>query len=147
MVTNSESPQRELLNEALKLLVVAHYVLAGITFLLAPAFLYLAWSGWSMLHPERGQQWTPMPGQEILDPVVWGAAFFAAGVLLGSLCLMHAGLIAYVGRSITRRKRRLFCLIFSCFDLTYIPLGTALGIFAIVLLRKPAVKEQFDATR
>jgi hypothetical protein len=69
--------------------------------------------------------------------------FFMGGGILATLSLMHAGLLAYVGRCIARRRRRRFCLIFSTFDLTYLPLGTALGVFALLLLLKPQVKQEF----
>jgi hypothetical protein len=141
---NAAPASDDLLTESLRLLVVAHYLLAGVTLLLAPAGIYLAIAGWDLLHPARGEAWTPRPGQEIFDPLRWGAVFFVGGGVLASLSLLHAGLIAYVGRCLARRRRRRFCLAFSIFDLTYIPLGTALGIFALVLLLKPQIKQQFE---
>jgi hypothetical protein len=138
-----DAPQTALYDEALKVLVAAHYVLAAITLAMTPVGIYLAWTGWDLLHPARGEAWTPRPGQELFDPVRWGAALYFAGGALASLSVVHAGLLAYIGRCIARRKRRLLCLIFSAFDMTYVPLGTALGVFALVLLTKEPVKQQF----
>lgn len=137
----AHSPQ--LLAESLRLLVAAHYLLAVVTLLMAPAGVYLAWSGWTMLHPARGEAWTPKPGQEIFDPVIWGTTFYLAGGAWAALSIVHAGALAYIGHCIARRRRRGLCLAFSIFDLTYIPLGTTLSVFALLLLLKPPVREEF----
>jgi hypothetical protein len=134
-------------DEALQVLVAAHYVLAGITVSSLPVFLFVAWTGWDLLHPERGESWSPRRGLEFLDPLYWGAVLYLAGGALATLSVVHAGLLAYIGRCIARRRRRLLCLIFSTFDLTYMPLGTTLSVFALVLLTKQPVKEQFAKVR
>lgn len=144
MTTTDSSPPNDLVTESLHVLVAAHYVLAFVTALLTPFGLYLAFVGWALLHPARGEAWTPRPGQEIFDPLRWGAVFFMLGGILASLSLLHAALLAYVGRCIARRRRRRFCLAFSAFDLTYVPLGTTLGVFALLLLLKPQVKQEFE---
>jgi hypothetical protein len=143
-MTNEPQASGDLLTESLRLLAVAHYVLAFVTALLTPAGVYLAYVGWSLLHPARGEAWTPEAGQELFDPLRWGAAYFLIGGILASLALLHAGVLVFVGRAIAGRRRRVFCLMFSAFDLTYIPLGTALGVFTLMLLTKPQVKQQFD---
>ena len=65
------------------------------------------------------------------------------GGILATLSLLHAALLAYVGRCIALRRHRRFCLMFSVFDLTYIPLGTTLSVFALLLLLKPQVRQEF----
>jgi hypothetical protein len=143
----SGPPQRELHDEALEVLAVAHYVLAAITAAMAPVFVYIAWIGWDLVHPAPGEHWTPRPGQEMIDPLFWGAVLYLSGGAIASLAVIHGGLLAYVGRCLARRRRRLFCLIFSVLDLTYVPLGTVLGVCVLVLLTKERVKQQFAATR
>jgi hypothetical protein len=139
----SAPPEHELHDEALQVLAVAHYVLAGITAMTAPVFVYIAWIGWDLVHPAPGEGWSPRPGQELVDPLFWGAVLYFAGGALASLAVMHGALLAYVGRCLARRRRRLFCLIFSVLDMTYIPLGTILGVCVLVLLTKAHVKQQF----
>ena len=136
-------PSDKLLTESMRLLVLGHYVLAVVTALMAPAGIYLAFAGWAMLHPARGDAWTPKPGQEIFDPLVWGTTFYLTGGALAGLSIIHASLLVHIGRSIARRKRRRLCLAFSFFDLTYIPLGTALSVVALLLLLKPQVRDEF----
>ncbi len=139
------SPQHQLLAESLHLLVLAHYVLAAITALMTPLGLYLIFVGWGLLHPARADAWTPRRGQEMLDPVLWGTVFYLGGGALASLAIVHAGLIAYIGRQIARRRRRKLCLAFSVFDLTYVPLGTTLSVFTLLLLLNPAARDEFSA--
>lgn len=143
--TDSSLPSNQLLRESLRLLVLAHYVLALVTALMAPAGIYLAWAGWSMLHPARGDAWTPKPGQEIFDPLVWGATFYLVGGVLAGLSIIHSLLLVHIGRSIAHRKRRRLCLAFSFFDLTYIPLGTTLSVFTLLLLLNPQVRDEFNS--
>lgn len=47
------------------------------------------------------------------------------------------------GYFLLTRKHHLFCLIAAGIECAYPPLGTALGVFTIVLLLQPAVKEMF----
>jgi hypothetical protein len=52
------------------------------------------------------------------------------------------------GRSLARRKRYLFCLIVAgTMCVMCNPLGTVLGVFTIVVLLRPSVKELFGANR
>ncbi len=143
----SDASHRELHDEALQVLSVAHYVLAALTIAMTPVGIYLVWVGWDLLHPARGEAWTPRAGQEFLDPVRWGATLYFTGGVLASLSVIHAGLLAYIGRCIARRTRRRLCLAFSVFDMTYVPLGTALGVCTLVLLLKDPVKSQFAKVR
>ena len=141
---HEEASDDQLLSESLNLLAAAHYVLAVVTALLMPVGLYLAWVGWDLLHPARGEHWLPRPGQELLDPLRWGAVFFMLGGVLATLSLLHAGVLVYIGRMLARRRRRRLCLAFSIFDLTYVPLGTALGVLTLVALLKPQARQMFE---
>jgi hypothetical protein len=77
-------------------------------------------------------------------PPEFGIFLMAMGggaILIGwsfAACLIVAG------RSLSERKRYLFCLIVA--GLTCVlcnPLGTVLGVFTIVVLMRPSVKEMF----
>jgi hypothetical protein len=112
---------------------------------MAPVAAYIYYLGWNLLHDPASQQ--RFDGPPLLDPLLWGAIWAMVGGSLATLSVVHAIVLVYVGRCIARRRRRLFCLVFSIFDLTYAPLGTALGLFAIVLLSRPVVKAAFDASK
>ena len=59
--------------------------------------------------------------------------------------LTLAVLILAVGRSLSRRKRYNFCLVMACVECLFMPFGTALGVFTIVVLNRPSVKQSFGA--
>jgi hypothetical protein len=65
----------------------------------------------------------------------------AAGGLIGSLLLISC--IAIVGYAIRRRRWWQFCTTVSVLLLPSIPVGTALGIFGLIVLNKPEAKEMF----
>jgi hypothetical protein len=126
----------------LRWLARLHYALAILTAATAPLGGYLMYLGWSLLkNPAASQRYD---GPAIFDPLVWGATWFMAGGVLATLSLLHGAILWYVGRQIAARRRRRFCLIFSICDLTYVPIGAALALFAIILLTRPQVKSQFD---
>jgi hypothetical protein len=127
--------------QQLRLLAMLHYVLGGITAAFAPLCAYLAWLGLPLLQPPSDAG--VYRGVGFLDPLLVGAFLVTLGVVLGMLSLMHGAILAYVGRCIARRRRRVLCLVFSAFDLMYVPLGTAIGIYALVLLTRPAIKPLF----
>jgi hypothetical protein len=50
--------------------------------------------------------------------------------------------LVYIGRCIARRRRTL-CLAFSIFHLLNVPSGTILSVFALILLKRPAIRQTF----
>lgn len=77
-----------------------------------------------------------------------GISVFMVGAFVVTLSLVHGLALAYIGRCIARRRRRGLCIGFSIFDLTYlfpVPIGTALSVFALVMLFRPGVVQQFAA--
>ena len=65
----------------------------------------------------------------------------AGGGLFGSLLL--TGCIALVGHAIRKRRWWNFCYVVSILMCPSFPLGTALGIFSLIVLNKPEAKEMF----
>ena len=65
------------------------------------------------------------------------------GMVLG---LVGAALTILVGRSLAQRKRWLMCFIIACLQCVQFPLGTCLGVFSIIVLNRPAVKQAFGRT-
>ena len=54
-------------------------------------------------------------------------------------------LMIFMGRFLGKRKRYTFCFVVAVISCLFMPLGTILGIFTIIVLSRPAVKEAFDA--
>jgi len=49
----------------------------------------------------------------------------------------------YAGRFIKERRNYTFCFVMSCINCMFMPLGTVLGIFSIIVLVRDSVKEIF----
>jgi hypothetical protein len=54
-----------------------------------------------------------------------------------------AVLVAIAGRSIARRKHYQFCFVLACVECIFMPFGTVLGVFTILVLNRSSVKELF----
>jgi hypothetical protein len=55
--------------------------------------------------------------------------------------------MSVAGRSLAARKRYTFCIIVAAISCTFFPLGTALGVFTILVLSRPSVKALFENPR
>lgn len=77
------------------------------------------------------------------------AAPMAAGLVLvlAALLVLALGvLLLFAGNSVAKRRRWALCLVMGCLNLGSFPLGTALGVFAIMVLTRPTVKALFNAS-
>jgi len=133
----------------LRLLAILHYVLGGVTAALMLPLLPLVWISYRSFEDFNEAAAHPaVTGSG--DITLWGftsAVCLAAFVSLAVLCPVHGALLAYIGRSIARRRRRLLCLVFSGLHVINLPFGTALSVFAFLVLRRPSVKESFTRRR
>lgn len=77
------------------------------------------------------------------DPPLLGMMLILCGAALILLAIVHAGLLAYIGRLLQVRRRWTLCLVFSALDLMYFPPGTALGTYALFVLLRPEVRAAF----
>jgi|GEM_PF-311865 len=75
---------------------------------------------------------------------------FALGcaVSLGLLFLIFLGVLGaahvYSGLYIKRRKKRFFSLVLAGFDCLLIPIGTVLGVSALIILNRASVKRIYE---
>ncbi len=124
--------------EHLRQLSIFHYVVGGITALCACIlFIHLA-IGLAMLFGVFPDNDAP-PAIVGLIMVVIAGCFILAGWALG-ICQFIAG--GYL----KSRKHYTFCLVIAGISCMLIPFGTALGVFTILVLMRPSVKEMFDAS-
>ena len=61
-----------------------------------------------------------------------------------SVAWIIATLVILAGRNLARRTRYTFCMIIAAIECISMPLGTILGVFTIILLCKPEVKQLFE---
>jgi hypothetical protein len=124
----------------LKLLSVFHYVVGGLAglFALFPIF-HLILGLVFILAPAKfeGQ------GQSPPTFIGWFLVVFAG--LLMTVGWVFAGFIITTGRFLARRKHHLFCLVMAGIECIFMPFGTVLGVFTIIVLMKDSVKELFSA--
>lgn len=130
-------PAGALDDEHLRLLTIFHYVLAGLTglFALLPV-IHLA-LGIAMMsgHFAAGDADARIAGGFV---VAFASIFIALG-------LMFAAALAWTGRNIARRRRRVACLVVAGLSCAMFPMGTALGVSTLVVLLRPSVKARFEA--
>ncbi len=91
---------------------------------------------WAIMHSMKVEP-PPFPVPAILTGV-------AVLTLLASLAMSVCMLVA--ARSIAERRRRIFCIVVSGFLCLSVPIGTGIGIWALILLNDPAIREMFAAS-
>ena len=53
-------------------------------------------------------------------------------------------LFVLAGRNLARRRRYLFCQVVAGVGCMFMPFGTVLGVFTLVVLSRPAVRNLFQ---
>ena len=123
--------------EHLRLLAIFHYVVAGLAglFSLFP-LLYTTIGAIFIFAAKHG---TVKPGEE-LPPEFLGWIFAAIGSVLFLIGLAMAICILIAGRSLALCKRYSFTMVMACIECLFIPFGTILGVFTIVVLSRESVR-------
>jgi hypothetical protein len=121
----------------LRLLSIFHYVLGGLVALMACFSIIHLVIGISVV---SGGFASSGPGA---PPPAMGWLFIgiaSLGMLFGwalAICLVIAGYC------LNRQKSYIFCMVVAGFACAVQPLGTILGVFTIIVLLRPSVKELF----
>lgn len=125
-------------DEQLKLLSVFHYVVGGmVAFFSLMPMIHLIFGIVILVSPETiAQQGQPPPA--FLGGLLVGIA--SALILVG---LTLAGAIIATGRFLSRRRHYMWCLIVGGIECIFMPIGTALGVFTIIVLMRQSVKNAF----
>ncbi len=131
-------------SEHLRLLAIFHYIVAGLAalFSLFP-LLYTTMGGIFIFAARHG---TSKPGEE-LPPEFLGWIFVGVGSFLFLLGIAMAICILIAGRCLSRRKGYSFALVMACIECLFVPFGTILGVFTIIVLSREPVKALFSAAR
>jgi hypothetical protein len=130
--------------EHLQLLAIFHYVVAGLAALFS--FFPLLYTTLGAIFIFAARHGTAKPGQD-LPPEFLGWIFAVLGALLFLIGIAMAVCILIAGRSLALRKRYSFILVMACIECLFIPFGTILGVFTIVVLSHESVRALFAATR
>jgi len=122
--------------EHLKLLSTFHYVVGGLAGLFACFPILHIVLGLAMLFGAIDDGGKPPPEFVGWMFVVMGGFFMLGGWAI-AICLLLAG--GYL----KRRAHYTFCLVIAGISCLFMPFGTILGVFTIIVLTRPAVKEMF----
>lgn len=124
----------------LKLISIFHFILGGIVGLFAcmPVFHFLFGIA-AVIVPV-------FSGDPKLAPMALFGGFFAfMAATLIFIGWVLAGTILYAGSCLAKRQRYMFCFVVACVECIFMPIGTVLGVFTIIVLNRPSVKSLFGA--
>jgi len=125
--------------EHLKLLTVFHYIVAAIIIFFSSFFIiHIVFGVFCFISPEKmvDSQGNQPPAFMCWLFTILGLAFVVLGWIF-SICVFSAA------RFLAQRRKYLFCFIVACISCLFAPFGTALGVFTIIVLIRPSVKELF----
>ena len=124
----------------LHILSIFHYVVGGLTALFACFPIFHLLMGLAMLTGKFG----PAPDEEFPFQL-FGLMFtlIPAAIILTGWVL--AGCIVAAGYFLSKRSRYTYCLVMAGVECIFIPFGTVLGVFTIIVLIRPEVKALFQA--
>jgi hypothetical protein len=125
----------------LRLLSIFHYVVGGLAalFALFPIF-HMLFGVFLILAPEKFGKGEAPPAFVGWFLVALAACFMIAG-------WTFATLIIVTGRFLARRKYYTFCFVMAAVECLFMPFGTVLAVFTLVVLLRESVKRMFEANR
>lgn len=128
--------------EHLKLLSIFHYIVAAMTAAFGSFPILHLFMGAAMVAGKLGHAKSGEPSPDLIG---WFFIIFAGVWILIGWSLAVCTVIA--GRSLAKRQKYLFCMIVAgVMAATCMPFGTVLGVFTIIVLMRPSVKQAFGVT-
>ena len=122
----------------LNLLSIFHYVVAGITALASCMPFVHVILGIAMVAGKLkgdGNQAPPEFMGWIF--IIMGGGFILAGWAIATCMFL-------VGKKLKHRESKTFCTVVAAIECIFMPFGTILGVFTLVMLNKDSVSQLFD---
>lgn len=126
--------------EHLKLLSIFHYVLGGLIGLFGCMPFIHVGIGVAFIMGE-------IPGNGNGPPPEFGWIFVVAGSIAIIFCWTVAILLLVAAGRLKKRRSWTFCFVTACVSCLFMPMGTALGVFTIIVLIRESVKASFAQVR
>ncbi len=126
--------------EHLRLLSIFHYIMGGISAFFSCFFLLYIIMG--LVVVSSPSAFSGPNGQQGPPPALGWIMVVMGGIAIGFGWLI-AGLYIHGGYCLARHKRPLYCLVTACISCLFMPFGTVLGVFTIIVLQRPGVREMF----
>jgi hypothetical protein len=121
--------------EHLKLLSIFHYIVGGLA-----CFCGLLWVTYIVAGVILVIAAGSMAGDDRMGASIGGVVATIVGAFLFVLFEAYGILCIIAGRKYAKHEGYRFCFVLAVFTCLNFPLGTALGVFAIVVLNRPSVK-------
>lgn len=128
--------------EHLRLLSIFHYIMAGFACLLPVFSLIYIGMGAMMLSGKMPS--SPPSATSAHADQLGGWIFIALGGVFFMIGVVAAVLNFIAGRALARRERRTLCLVVAALNCLHMPFGTLLGVFTLIVLARPSVKQLFE---
>jgi hypothetical protein len=122
------------------LLAIFHYVVAGVAALCSFFPLLYSVMGGFLLYAAQH----PSPSNQEAPPAFLGWIFIAVGAVLFLTGLTMAICVLIAARCLSGRKGYSFALVMGCIECLFVPFGTILGVFTIIVLSRQSVKALFS---
>jgi hypothetical protein len=127
--------------EHLRLLSIFHFVLAGLHAMLGCLGIIYVIAG--AVFVSTPQMFPSHNGQPGPPPALFGGMFIVFRAFFLLLGWVIASLLACAGYFLGQRRHYMFCLVMACVSCIFMPLGTILGVFTIMVLQRPKVRVMF----
>ena len=134
------APPPERTIENLRLLAIFHYVVAVVIAIFGCFPLIHLTIGFALVvgsdELAKGSKGGPPPAI-----VGWMMVVVAGAMIMGFWTL--AWFLFLAGRSLSQQKRYTLCIVVACIACLFMPFGTILGVFTLIVLVKPEAKALF----
>ena len=127
----------------LRLLSIFHFVYGGMVALFSMIWLiYVVFGVFMATSPD----FVSSKGTHEAPPEAVGWIISGFGLVLIFIGWTVATLLIIAGRNLSRQRHHTYCMVVAAMACLFVPLGTVLGVFSLVVLTKPGVKELFDGS-
>jgi hypothetical protein len=136
---NTAEQERWRDNEHLRLLSICHFAIGGLAVVMLPffgmyfVFIYSFLKSVPFITPSHNG-----PPPEAFD------FMFVVYPIVGLLTAAGAVLHLLSGWFLLKKRYRVFSLVVAGLDCLYVPLGTLLGVFTILVLTRPSVGRMYE---
>lgn len=130
-------------SEHLKILSICHYVFGALQLMGGLVGLIFLTMGGVFF---SGQLPTANPSEQMALQAM-GTMFSIFGLVMIGMCLLIGGAFIYAGRCLATTQGYMFCFVVAALECTSFPLGTALGVFTIIVLLRDSVKARFERVK
>ena len=86
-------------------------------------------------------------GKGELPPAIIGWMFVIFAAVFITIGWVFAAFVLTAGRFLAKRRHYMFCLVMGGVECIFMPFGTVLGVFTIIVLMRESVKQLFTANQ